>query len=208
MCRDLMANTVTANSRPAAYTIEPSMCWYLVSQLLSRLLVHCNKHEMFSNMSIFVRLQRTFLHPIYLIVRLNFKSTSTIYQAALGYGCPFSLILVLNFPTYYNNMGIIKMSLIGHRFIRHVIIISPATFTSVTHVQLSVHKFTRQILLINLYNKFAKQPRMTELRWRVDEPLDADGQLYGHGEEQQQRLVRGGQVHAAVEADEEHALDE
>lgn len=36
-----MASTVTASSSPAAYTIEPSMCWYLVSQLLSRLFVHC-----------------------------------------------------------------------------------------------------------------------------------------------------------------------
>jgi len=43
---------------------------------------------------------------------------------------------------------------------------------------------------------------------RVDEPLDADGQLYGHREEQQQRLVRRGQVNAAVQADEEHALDQ
>lgn len=46
------------------------------------------------------------------------------------------------------------------------------------------------------------------MRRRVDEPLDADGQLYGHREEQQQRLVRRGQVNAAVEANEEHALDE
>lgn len=51
------------------------------------------------------------------------------------------------------------------------------------------------------------------LRWhklwgRVDEPLDADGQLYGHCEEQQQRLVWRGQVNAAVEANKEHALDE
>jgi len=46
------------------------------------------------------------------------------------------------------------------------------------------------------------------LRGRVDKPLDADGQLYGHREEQQQGLVRGGQIHAAVKADQEHALDE
>lgn len=50
--------------------------------------------------------------------------------------------------------------------------------------------------------------RGRELRGRINEPLDADGQLYGDCEKQQQRLVRGGQVDAAVEADQEHAFDE
>lgn len=40
------------------------------------------------------------------------------------------------------------------------------------------------------------------------QPLDPDGDLNEDGEEQQQSLVRGRQIHAAVQADQEHALNQ